>query len=146
MSLSLTDFWSLVRQSKLLSGDQCKKYHGQFSQIATGETTASDLAEWLVTERVISRYHAKVLLAGQPGPFEYGAYRVYDRVQSGRLAGAFRAVHLKSTHPVLLHFQSGPAAQDAAAWATLVREFDAICAITSPYLEQWHEAVSLGNF
>lgn len=146
MSLSIVDFWKLVRQSKLLSGEQCQKFHSEFARNPSGENSGPALADWLVGKNVISRYQAKVLLAGQPGPFEYGEYRVYDRIESGRLGGWFRAVHAPTAHPVLLQFQAGPAAQDAAAWSAIVAEVDIAAAIASPYLQQWHEAANLGTF
>lgn len=146
MSLSIVDFWKLVRQSKLLSGDQCQKFHSEFARNPAGENSGPALADWLVGKNVISRYQAKVLLAGQPGPFEYGEYRVYDRIESGRLGGWFRAVHAATAHPVLLQFQSGPGAQDAAAWAALAAEVEMSSGLVSAYLQQWHEAANLGSF
>ena len=70
---------------------------------ATAQSSAKALAEWLVSRNVLSKYQATILLAGRAGPFQYGEYKVYDRVDKGRLAGLFRAVHGPTGHPVLLH-------------------------------------------
>ena len=40
--------------------------------------TTLTLAQWLIAENMLSRYQAKILLAGRPGPFVYGDYTVYD--------------------------------------------------------------------
>lgn len=90
----------------------------QFLQQSFGQTkgaeysSASTLAEWLISGQHISRFQANMLLARQPGPFVFGDYKVYDRVESGRLTGLFRAVHMGTNHPVCLMFLAGPAAQD----------------------------------
>ena len=60
-----------------------------------------------MARNVLSKYQTTILLAGRPGPFYYGDYKVYDRVEQGRLAGQFRAVHAPTGHPVLLQFLTG---------------------------------------
>ena len=113
MSLSIPDFWKLVLESKLLTREQCQHLATSYgsSQGATADVNA--LAKWLVGQNVLSRYQASILLAGRAGPFAYGDYKIYDRVESGRLAGWFRAVHAGTNHPVMLKFLAGDAAQSA---------------------------------
>ena len=67
-----------------------------------------------------TRYQSTILLAGRPGPFYYGEYRVHERVEEGRLANWFHALHVPTGHPVMLQFLAGPVASDANLWAALV--------------------------
>ncbi|HEY5314060.1 MAG TPA: serine/threonine-protein kinase [Pirellulales bacterium] len=112
MSLSLERFWKLTAESQLLSDADRTTLGARFAQQQGPSASAELAARWLIDEKRISPYQAKVLLAGRPGPFVYGDYRIYDRIESGRLAGIFRALHAETRHPVCLYFLSGAAAQD----------------------------------
>ncbi len=105
MPVSVEKFWQLAQQSDLLGAKHCQKLATQFAQSgATADGDAQPLARWLVGRQVLSRYQATVLLAGKPGPFQFGGYQVFDRLSKGRLKGLFRAVHLDTQHVVMLRF------------------------------------------
>ena len=112
MSLSLERFWKLAAESQLLSDASSMSLAEKFAQQQGPSASAEMAARWLIDEHRISPYQAKVLLAGRPGPFVYGDYRIHDRIESGRLSGIFRALHTETKHPVCLYFLSGAAAQD----------------------------------
>lgn len=143
MSLSIPDFWKLVLESKLLTREQCQHLATSYgsSQGATADVDA--LTKWLVGQNVLSRYQASILLAGRPGPFAYGDYKIYDRVESGRLAGWFRAVHTGTNHPVMLKFLAGAAAQNANLWAYAQ---GTVAATAHPNLVRYYEAVDLKSY
>ncbi|QDU27562.1 Serine/threonine-protein kinase PknB [Anatilimnocola aggregata] len=148
MSIPIPDFWSLLQQSRLLAPEQCQQLAADFSHVkgASDQSNARTLAEWLVARNVLSRYQTMILLAGRPGPFHYGDYKVYDRIEKGRLAGAFRAVHGPTGHPVLLQFLTGAVIQDPSAWADAVQNTLAACAVQSPHVQRFFEPVDLGSF
>ncbi len=148
MSQSFAEFWKLAVDSKLLSPQQCQQLHTDFSQIKGALETGSSktLAEWLVSRNVISRYQATILLAGRPGPFAYGDYRVYERIEAGRLKGQFRAVHAPTGHPTVLQFLTGNLTRDPQLWAKVAREAISNCQISSPNLQQWLDVVDLATF
>jgi eukaryotic-like serine/threonine-protein kinase len=148
MAGSVPEFWQLVEQSRLLVGDQCRQLHQEF-QATNGSTDHSSpraLGEWLVSRNIFSRYQVMVLLAGRPGPFVYGDYKIYDRVETGRLANEFRAVHAAAGHPVLLRFLTGPIVQDAGLWAAAANEAQIACFLNHPHLQRYFELVDLGSF
>jgi len=148
MSVSVTEFWNLAVQSRLFTPQQCQQLAGSFPQIKEADPggSADALAQWLVAQNVLSRYQAKMLMARQPGPFVYGDYLVYDRVEQGRLAGLFRAVHATTKHPVCLQFLTGPAAADPQQFARLAQ----FCAFAlqqpSPQLTQSYHVEDLGAY
>lgn len=148
MANSVPEFWQLVEQSRLLVGDQCRQLDQEFHATngATDHASPRALAEWLVSRNIFSRYQVTVLLAGRPGPFVYGDYKIYDRVESGRLAHEFRAVHAAAGHPVLLRFLTGPVVQDAALWAAAATEAHVACSLSHPNLQRFFELVDLGSF
>ena len=148
MALAVADFWKLVIESKLLSPAQCQQYAAEFGQVkgAANQSTAGTLAEWLIAQNILSRYQATILLAGKNGPFEYGDYRVYDRLGGGRLAGTFRAVHAATGHPVTLSFLSNDVTADAARWTHTVRAAQTLGSLNNPHLRRCHDLVDLGKY
>lgn len=150
MSLSIPDFWRLLAESQLLPVEQCRQWHAAFAKSKTARSlgdkvTTQNVAEWLVGKNVLSKYQATILLAGRSGPFLYGDYLVYDRVDRGRLGGQFRAVHRPTGHPVLLQFLADPSAQDPAIWNAIASDTVATSAIVSPYLQRYFEPVDLST-
>ncbi|MBI1903288.1 MAG: serine/threonine protein kinase [Planctomycetia bacterium] len=148
MALSVPDFWKLLVESRLLSAAQAEPLKAAFAQMpgAAQAGNSLTLSEWLVSQHVISRYQATVLLAGRPGPFVYGDYSVYDRVEGGPAPGIFRAVHLPSSQPVCLYFLTGPSTQDPSSFAAIAQLVATAGRIQSPHVLACHELVDLGRF
>ncbi len=145
MALSVSDIWKLLEQSKLLTSAQCQHLSVSFAALpGAANASGKTLAEWLVRQNVLSKYQAVILLAGRTGPFFYGDYKIYDRLEGGRLAGAFRAVHVASNQPVLLKFlAAGPAAQSPQTWGEIHRW---IPVTAHPNVARCYEAVDLGSY
>ncbi len=148
MPASIPEFWQLLLDSRLVSADQCQQLIASFGQVRGASTTgnARTLAEWLISRGVVTRYQAMVLMAGRSGPFFYGDYRLYDRLESGALAGMFRAVHVPTQHPVVLQFLTGPATQDPKQWAALAPQLELHATIQHPHLQRCFEAVDLTSY
>ena len=124
MSTSIAEFWKLLEKSRLVGTEHCHALAEQYGQIkgVSQQGNAQTLAEWLVTQQAISRYQAKVLLAGKSGPFFYGGYVLFDKVADGPLRSCFRALHPASRHIVALNFfdeQTSPDEWAAAAETVL---------------------------
>jgi serine/threonine-protein kinase len=150
MSVTVRDFSRLLAQSQLFEPEACRQWLARYAKQhgLQPDAAAEGLAAWLVQSGALSAYQARVLMAGQPGPFVYGAYRVVDRVASGRLAGLFRAVHAATQHPVGLWFLSGPALADATTLAALQQICARACqaAGLQPQLARAWQLVDLGRF
>lgn len=150
MPVTVREFCRLLPQSQLLESEECRTWLARYAKQRGLEldSAADGLAAWLVEKGALSAYQARVLMAGQAGPFVYGAYRVFDRIASGRLAGLFRAIHLPTQHPVALWFLSGPALSDAAVLASLreqCRRVSQACAARTQLARPW-QLVDLGLF
>lgn len=148
MSVSIPDFWKLLTESRLLAPEQVQQLAADFGQLkgASEHGQAKMLAEWLVARNVLSKYQTTILLAGRAGPFYYGEYKVYDRVDQGRLGGAFRAVHAPTGHPVLLSFLTGPIISDRQQWAAAANDVVSASSIVSPHVQRFFEPVDLQTF
>lgn len=143
MPASISDFWTLVLESKLLTREQCQHLATNYGSSPGASADVNALVQWLVGQNVLSRYQTSILLAGHAGPFTYGDYKIYDRVESGRLAGWFRAVHAGTNHPVMLKFLAGDAAQKANLWASIT---GTLAATAQPNLVRIYEAVDLKSY
>ena len=148
MSVSIPVFWNLLTESRLLAPEQVQQLSADFGHVkgAADQGNAKTLGEWLVARNVLSKYQTTILLAGRAGPFYYGDYKVYDRVERGRLAGQFRAVHAPTGHPVLLQFLTGPVIGDPQLWAAAANEALTACSIASPHVQRFFEPVDLQAF
>jgi len=143
--MSTAEFWRLVTESRLIKPEQCQQLGREFSQVnPNGEAQA--LANWLVGKRAITKYHAMVLMAGRAGPFLYGDYQVFDRLDKGRFSGMFRAVHTPSGYPVLLRFLTGPAVQNPQLWAQSALRAKRLGQLKGPQFQRVFEPVDLQSF
>ena len=122
MTLPIPDFWRLVIESQLLPAEECQRLGQQFGhgEGAAAQGNARTLAEWLMSQNIISRYQSTILLGGRAGPFIYGDYKIYDRTEGGPLDGQFKAVHSVTGHPVLLKFFAGETVSDPQRWSAVL--------------------------
>ncbi|MCC9604831.1 protein kinase [Blastopirellula sp. JC732] len=139
------DFWKLLLKSNLLPKERCQQLHESFKQHAGGDADSKKLAKWLIGESAITPYQARVLLGGKSGPFQLGAYRLIDRVDSGPLAGAYHAEHIESGHPVLLHKVPKMTIADAPLWAVVQQQIRSRCATPHPHLWRCFELFEIGG-
>ena len=148
MSLPTANFWRLLEESRLQTPDQCRQLAADFAHVKGVQdgSNSKTLAEWLVARNILSRYQTTILLGGRSGPFLYGDYSVYDRIDKGRLAGSFRAIHRPTGHPVLLTFLTGPIIQDAGLWAAAANDALSASRIISPHVQRFFEPVDLLSF
>ena len=148
MPVSTADLWNLLLASHLASPVSLSNLQARFNQAkgADTESNAATVAQWLVAQGALSSYQAKVLLAGQPGPFIYGEYTVYDRVGSGRLQGMFRALHPPTRHRVMLWFHTGQVVQNKQWWAMVVNQIGQAAQVVHPYVARVYHLVDVGQF
>lgn len=146
MALSIPDFWKLVVQSRLLSPAECQQAGAGFAAQMPGTADAAPLVDWLVKQRTITPFHAKVLLAGRPGPFIFGEYKVWDRVEKGRLAGLFRAAHQPTRQAVGLQFLSGDLTKDRDALSRFAARIAAAGKLRHSLLWSCYQLVDLGSY
>jgi serine/threonine protein kinase len=151
MGLSTKDFWRLFADCRLRTYAESQQLCQRFAEARSADQTgqwshATGAAKWLIAEGVVTRFQAKVLLAGRAGRFVYGPYTVTDRVTSGRLAGCFRAVHTTTGHPVVLWFMTGGVLSEPESYAAAAAQLAAACEVVHPCLSQTYQLVDLGDY
>lgn len=148
MPISITDLWNLTVESQLIKADDVARLADEFNKSVEGVPTVEKLMQWFIGQRMVTPYQSKILLSGQPGPFVYGDYQIYDRIESGRLAGIFRAIHLPTRHRVCLFFLSGPAVQDAQVVARIAQQASTAsrASVGHPHLLRCYHLADEGTF
>ncbi|MFP6613163.1 MAG: hypothetical protein VB835_12705, partial [Pirellulales bacterium] len=59
----IPEFWKLLGESGLLPPDRLTQLQGQFAEMkGVSNSNAPVLAEWLISEKVLTQYHSDVLL------------------------------------------------------------------------------------
>ncbi len=145
--MSLSDFWKLLADSRLLSPAQVQRLAADFQkEKPPTEQNVKTAAQWLMDLRALTKYQAQVLLAGKPGPFFFGDYKVYERIDKGRLAGCFRAVHNASKYCVILRFATGTLLKEPHQWAAASENAALSRQIVSPFVQRYFEAVDSTRF
>ena len=125
-------FWKLTIDSRLLALDECQRLHADFSQVSRSPPDdVAALAKWLVSQGVLSRYQARVLLAGKAGPFWLGDYKIIDRHGDGLIKGLYQAFCRSTGQQVLLFVVPRAAAQDSAKLQALARKVQKTVAPTA---------------
>ncbi len=147
MAITITEFWKLAIESQLISADDAAKLARTFASAQPGVTAVEELARFLVGTK-LTPYQAKILLAGRPGPFVYGDYVIYERIETGRMAGIFRALHRSTGHRVCLMFLAGNATQDPAVMTRLTQKVAGVgrASVGHPHLMRCYHLVDTGSF
>lgn len=150
MPLSTEEFWRLAQQARLFTAEDAARLQAEFAlrKPASDPSTDADcssLASWLTTEGQITRYQAKRLLAGRPGPFLLGDYVLREAIREGRLAGLARARHVSTGYDVLLAFCDETTASSPARLALWERAARTACGTISPRLSRTYEIVALSK-
>ena len=145
---TLTEFWQLAAASGLIGPQQMTLLVDEFQQLrgAAARGNTRTLCEWLIDRRALTRFQCDVLLLGQSGPFRYGDYVIWDRINQGRLRKLFRAVHVPTGQRVLLKFLSGPAAGDPQLLASIAATAAVWREIDSEHLCPCFELLDLGLY
>jgi len=149
MGLSVQEFWQLVVASGLHDEENCRRLADGFAQARDSGAIARtvSLPEWMLASGEMTRYQARILLAGKPGPFVYGDYLVTDRVELPGVSGLFRAVHRPTSVRVTLWFLSG--ALTAPHVVAQVEHLAALSAEASrgcPQLTHCHQLIDLTTY
>ena len=119
---STSEFWLNLRESGLLESGDSLDLRRQFAKLVAENPeldNSKSTAAWLIKTGKLSPYQAKVLLQGRKGPFDFGRYRVSNRISEGSLKGWFQANHIYTGHPVILHFLTGDTLKDPNVWTQL---------------------------
>lgn len=144
--MGISPIWKRLEQSQLVSQEQVQELREEYQrqQPPTQAITDDHICEWLVQQKAITRYQSEVFLAGHHGPFDYGDYRVDDRVITLPRKGAFRARHRPTGCRVLLRFHDPR--HGHMAWPDVAERVHAVQPIHHHAVSRAFEALDLEQF
>ena len=92
MPESARSLWKLIVACEVLSRDAARRLVEEYGEAGLRlDAAATDVAQRLISDGHVSRYHVEHLLRGQRRRFRYGAYLVWEPITSGRFTGLYRA-------------------------------------------------------
>lgn len=94
MELTVQNVFGLLLRSKLLSVEEARAMFARWQEEAReAATNLSRFAAWMVSNRYVTEYQARLLALGHADGFFLNDYKILDRLGKGRMAGVYRAQH-----------------------------------------------------
>ena len=130
MASSVLHFLELLEQSKLLDGRQLTEARS----LADGEALPKTIARKLVHRCYLTRWQARVLVAGKKGSFFFGKYELLEPLGHGAMGSVFKARQRAMTRIVALKIMSARLLKDQRALTRFKREIRAAGALDHPHI------------
>ena len=146
MTIDINQFWSLLTESRLVNVSQTQTLFTGFTSDNSIPKTPESLARYLVDQKAISAYQAKIIAAGHSGPFQYGTYTVVDRIETGFLKDNFKARHTKTGFAVLLEFIPGTESGHLYQWRQIEELVEKTCQLQHANVVETFEAVAAPDY
>lgn len=100
--MNLDQARELIISGQLLSPARFDEFQQGWIDGGRGTDEGADFIRWLVDERELTDFQAHALLAGIPGPYLLGPYRVTAKITAGRLGDVYHAEHVEFQQAVSL--------------------------------------------
>ena len=136
--IEIDQFWEVLGDSQLLPPPELLRLRQKSAETETPFEDSEAVAKWFIKENILTALQAEVLLAGHPGPFEFGRYRL---VGAKSRLNVWTARDRKTAHPVWLHFFSGDSPADLARWDEIERRVEQFSAIDHPNVVRVYESI-----
>jgi serine/threonine-protein kinase len=143
VTIDTNQFWSLLSESKLVGLTQVQSLFTEFADDSSVPKNSASLAQWLVQKKALTSYQTSIMLAGHPGPFQFGNYTVTEKIKKGSLKGHFLAQHTKTGFPVLLQFLEGSEKSDLEIWNSIDEYCQKLDSLEHPNLVTTFETLVL---
>ncbi len=100
--MKIEDVIAMLKKGGLLSAAECDAQLSAFQRSGSSNDDTSAFVWSLVDQRLLTGFQAQGILAGIPGPYALGPYRVSARISVGNLGDLFHAEHAEFHQPVSL--------------------------------------------
>jgi serine/threonine protein kinase len=134
-------FLKLLEESKLLDDRQLSKARS----LDSGETLPETIARKLIKRRYLTRWQARMLLAGKKGSFVLGNYKLLEPLGHGGMGSVFKAHQSAMTRIVALKVVSSKLLKDERTLARFKREIRAAAALDHPHIIHAFDAGCVNN-
>lgn len=125
MDLTAENLCGLLIRSRLQPAETARGLFERWKKDAAGtegSREAAQFARWLVAGRHLTEYQADLLCRGHADGFFLGPYKILERINQGRVAGVYRAVHEASGQVVAIKSLPPEQAKDPQALARFRHE------------------------
>jgi len=143
--MNLDQARELILNGQLLSEARFDEFRDGWLEGNRQADEGDDFIRWLVAERELTDFQAKALLAGIPGPYVLGPYRVTARLTAGRLGDVYQAEHVEFQQAVSLKLFPASLNQDPELTMRLGREARVSLQVDSPYVVKTYQVGRIGG-
>lgn len=128
-----------LRLSRLLRADDFHRAVDRYGKLAL----ARDVAKALVKDGLLTKFQAKMLLAGRASGFDLGAYRILDELGRGGMGRVYKALHRPMNRVVALKVLVPNVVKTEKARALFQREVEAAAQLHHPNIVLAYDAGAL---
>lgn len=143
--MNLDQVRELIVSGQLLSPARFAEFQQGWIEGDRSADDGADFIRWLVDERELTDFQAHALLAGIPGPYLLGPYRVTARITAGRLGDVYHAEHVEFQQAVSLKVFPASLNQDPELTARLGREARVSLQVDSPFVVKTYQIGRVGT-
>jgi serine/threonine protein kinase len=135
MSLQLTtnSFCQLLEKSQLLSEEQQNRLKAELAH-SQSLSTASSIADWLITQGWITQWQADKLLQARHRGFFLGRYRLLNRIARGGMSTVYAAQHVDSNTICALKVLSQSKVNHSSSLPRFYREAQLAARLEHPHI------------
>ncbi len=141
-----SNIWQQLQVSKILPDDAIPSLAVQFQNSQPDNHGPAAITDWLVNQRVISKFQGRILRSGFGERLRYGNYTILDRLGSSGNWAIFRAIHAPSKHKVMLLFQSGEGDGALEQWNRMAAEAERWKELDDPAIVPILDIVTLSEY
>ena len=144
-SATASQFLDRQGQSGLVTPQFLKQARGQVPPDGQADSSAEEFAGALIKQQVITKYHAKRLLADKTDGFFIGKYRILDLLGSGGMGQVFLAEQTTMKRPVALKLLPLKSPAGSSGLARFTREARAVAKLRHPNITQAYDFDQVDN-
>jgi len=136
---TVADLLALVRQSGVVDEERLNVYLQQLRAAAIMPNEPKGLAQLLIDDGILTRFHAEQLLQGRWRGFTLGKYRILERLGTGGMSSVFLGEHVLMHRRVAIKVLPVALAEDPWFVQQFYREARAIGALDHPNIVRAHD-------
>jgi len=121
-TMNVDQVQELIASGGLLTESGLERHRQAWRESGGTDEQGDEFIRSLAAQQILTDFQAAALLAGIPGPYMLGPYRVQSYVAAGRLGNVYRAVHAEFDQPVSLKVFPASLGQNPERVARLGRE------------------------
>ncbi|HZZ78133.1 MAG TPA: serine/threonine-protein kinase, partial [Gemmataceae bacterium] len=134
-------FLQNLRASKLLTSQEFRLVVDKLGQIKDTREIAKALATW----KLLTKFQARMLLAGRSGGFFLGPYKILDQLGQGGMGRVYKAIHQTMNRVVALKILTPQLVNTERAQQLFLREVQAAAQLNHPNIVLAYDANEIGG-